>query len=219
VCVCKRRLIVAADWPTQGDYLMEIARDVGQFVCEERDRKVVHWSTDCCRFPLFTLTSGDGSYVICTMNQAKETLVAAAFGDEPSRTDPGVKVDLPTGWSPLHSIALILFGASAVDGHVADIEIAEILRRLIEYPSVDERRARDVLSTAYEYGKRHIGARGLSGLVEGLSIHGAILANGYPEETLRAILLDVEHVVGADGVLDPSEHEYLIALKHQFGLG
>ena len=74
VCFCQRRLIVAPDWASQSDYLMEIARDVGQFVCDEVDRKVVHWTTDCCRYPVFTLARADGSYVICNMQKAQETL-------------------------------------------------------------------------------------------------------------------------------------------------
>ena len=114
---------------------------------------------------------------------------------------------------------MILFGASAVDGHVAEVEIEAILGKLVEYPTLDAQSAQHVLATACKYGERHIGERGLAGLVEGLCVHGAILANGYPPETLQAILSDVAHVIGADGVVDPSEHEYFIALKHQFGLG
>jgi len=219
VCYCKRRVVVAADWSSQNDYLMEIARDVGQFVCDERDQRVVHWTLDCCRYPVFTLARPDGSFVICRMHEAQETLFAIAFGDAPARTDPGLQVDLPTGWSPLHSVALILFGASAVDGHVAEVEIEEILKKLAEYPTLDAQRASEVLAVASAYGQRYIGERGLTGLVQGLCVHGAILVNGYPAETLQAILSDVAHVIGADGVIDPSEHEYFIALKHQFGLG
>jgi len=220
VCLCQRRLIVAEDWASQSDYLMEIARDVGQFVCDELDRKVVHWTTDCCRYPLFTLSRPDGSYVIVNMRKAQETLFAIAFGDAPTTsTDPGIDVALPGGWTPLHSIALILYGASAIDGHVADVEVQEILTKLVEYPALDGQKAKAVLAVAYEYAQRFISARGLSGLMQGLSVHGAILARGYPEETLRAILSDVAHVIGADGVVDPSEHEYFLALTHQFGLG
>ena len=220
VCLCQRRLIVAEDWASQSEYLMEIARDVGQFVCDELDRKVTHWTTDCCRYPVFTLERSDGSYVIVNMQKAQETLFAVAFGDAPAtRTDPGLHIELPGGWTPLHSIALILFGASAIDGHVAQVELEEIVNKLMEYPPLDAERAKQVLGVAYTFAKRLMAEGGLGGLLQGVSVHGALLEQGYSEPTLRAILSDVAHVIGADGVLDPKEHEYFIALTHQFGLG
>jgi uncharacterized tellurite resistance protein B-like protein len=154
------------------------------------------------------------------MATAQETLRATVFGAAPpTNTDPGVDLELPPGWTPLHSIALILFGASAVDGHVADIEVDVMLSQLVEYPTLDGQKAKVVLASAHAYAVRLMGERGLEGLMQGLSVHSAILANGYSEETLQVILSDVVHVIGADGMLDPAEHEYFLALKHQFGLG
>ncbi len=220
VCLCQRRLIVAQDWASQSDYLIEIGRSIGQYVCDDIDRKVVHWTTDCCRYPVFTLSRPDGSFVIVNMSTAQETLLATSFGDEPATsTDPGLGLELPQGWTPLHSIALILFGASAIDRHIANVEIQQILKKLVEYPSLDEAGAKAVFTVAYEHAHQLIDARGFDGLMQGLSVHSAILVNGYREDTLRAILSDVASVIGADGVVAPAEEDFFLALKYQFGLG
>jgi len=119
----------------------------------------------------------------------------------------------PDGWTLYHSIALLLVGASVIDGELAPEEVTIIRERLGAYPELGA--PQEVMALVVPYFET---LRGTDSAMWALDKHARQLAKALSEDACKLVANDIIAVVGADGELHPNERDYVTSVCRHFGL-
>ena len=113
-------------------------------------------------------------------------------------------------FSAADAFAGILFGASACDGHIAEDEMQGLVTCLLRmklYQRFDSKHFKQMLDKLHGYMKKN----GVDALID-------ICAQTLPKELNKTAFTNACDIVLADGIIDPSEKEFIGRLQGKLGI-